>query len=584
MANKIMRSTLAGVLAVLSVAAYVPGTAVSTFFADTAITASASSVYGDFTYDELASGSLSITKYSGHDTKVTIPSEINGKTVTEIGANAFIKNTDMTDVTIPNTVTNIGDFAFCGCSKLKKVIIPNSITSMGRGAFAGCMELAGLYLSSSLTEIPEGAFQRCASLQTVTIPENVTSIGNYAFQECSTLARATLHSGVSSIGKKAFYGCENLLGMVLPEKVTEIPEYAFFGCKKLDKVYFREGLTAIGDSAFGSCESLPSVDLPSTLTSIGSDAFANCKKLSAVTIPDSVTALGKQAFTNCHGLTEVKLSKNLKTIPQGAFILTGITSIEIPEGVDTIENLAFYSCKSLTDVSLPSTLSTCGVKMFELCADLKVKFAGTEAQWNAIDLGETNDKLKNASITFAGASAAPKISFQSSEHSVKLTWTAVNGAEKYAVAGYSNGKWQLLAQTQNTSYVLEGLKAGTDYKIAVVAKIGGEWKMDTSNAVTVALKSSSNVTCPTNIKVEYNEKDHRMRFSWDKVAGAEKYGIAVYQAGMWRIQVPGITANTYTTPKGMTPGKTYKVAIAAKVNGKWDTNNAIRHAVTVTVK
>ena len=78
MANKIMRSTLAGVLAVLSVAAYVPGTAVSTFFADTAITASASSVYGDFTYDELAGGSLSITKYSGHDTKVTIPSEING--------------------------------------------------------------------------------------------------------------------------------------------------------------------------------------------------------------------------------------------------------------------------------------------------------------------------------------------------------------------------------------------------------------------------------------------------------------------------------------------------------------------------
>ena len=129
MANKFMKTTLASVLAVLSVASYLPGTAVGTFFADTAITASASSVYGDFTYDELASGTISITKYSGHDTKVTIPSEINGKTVTEIGSNAFIKNTDMVDVTIPSTVTYIGDFAFCGCSNLSKVIF-SSISSV----------------------------------------------------------------------------------------------------------------------------------------------------------------------------------------------------------------------------------------------------------------------------------------------------------------------------------------------------------------------------------------------------------------------------------------------------------------------
>jgi hypothetical protein len=62
------------------------------------------------------------------------------------------------------------------------------------------------------------------------------------------------------------------------------------------------------------------------------------------------------------------------------------------------------------------------------------------------------------------------------------------------------------------------------------------------------------------------------------------YGIAVYLAGKWRVQTQIITDTTYTSPKNLTPGKTYKVAIAARVNGKWDTTNAIRHSGTVTIR
>ncbi|SEL28814.1 hypothetical protein SAMN05216469_1181, partial [Ruminococcus albus] len=88
---------------------------------------------------------------------------------------------------------------------------------------------------------------------------------------------------------------------------------------------------------------------------------------------------------------------------------------------------------------------------------------------------------------------------------------------------------------------------------------------------------------PTNIKVEYSENYHQVRITWDKVEGADRYGIAVYLAGKWRIQTSKITETTYTSPKNLTPGKTYKVAIAARVNGKWDTANAIKNAVTCTI-
>ncbi len=92
------------------------------------------------------------------------------------------------------------------------------------------------------------------------------------------------------------------------------------------------------------------------------------------------------------------------------------------------------------------------------------------------------------------------------------------------------------------------------------------------------------VPYPTNIKVDYSDEYHQVRFTWDKVENADRYGIAVYLAGKWRVQKQDITGTNYTSPKNLTPGVTYKVAIAARVNGTWDTENAIKRACTVTIK
>ncbi len=61
------------------------------------------------------------------DGKVEIPAtvEIDGKTytVTEIAANAFKDNKELTEVTIPGTVTKIGDGAFAGCENLRAIYV-----------------------------------------------------------------------------------------------------------------------------------------------------------------------------------------------------------------------------------------------------------------------------------------------------------------------------------------------------------------------------------------------------------------------------------------------------------------------------
>ena len=91
---------------------------------------------------------------------------------------------------------------------------------------------------------------------------------------------------------------------------------------------------------------------------------------------------------------------------------------------------------------------------------------------------------------------------------------------------------------------------------------------------------------PAITSVNYNQKYHQVQFVWSPVQGATNYGIAVYLAGKWRVQTSSIPASSrsYVTPKNLTPGMTYRVAIAAKINGQWTSTESIKHAVTVTVR
>ena len=75
-----------------------------------------------FEYTEV-DGGVSITKYTGSDTEVVIPSTIDGKDVKTIGQSAFAGSKTLVSVVIPDGVTEIGSYAFSACSKLNSVTI-----------------------------------------------------------------------------------------------------------------------------------------------------------------------------------------------------------------------------------------------------------------------------------------------------------------------------------------------------------------------------------------------------------------------------------------------------------------------------
>ncbi|WP_419247552.1 cellulase family glycosylhydrolase [Ruminococcus albus] len=179
-----------------------------------------------------------------------------------------------------------------------------------------------------------------------------------------------------------------------------------------------------------------------------------------------------------------------------------------------------------------------------------------------------------------------KVSYTAVEGGANLSWNKISNADKYAVYQNVNGSWKQVAETTGTSYNWTGLTYGTNYKVAVVARVNNAWTNDYSNAITVTPKQTTSNTddYPKNVKANYNTQYHQVQFTWDKVQGADKYGIAVYLAGKWRVQTSNITTNSFVTPKNLTPGMTYKVAVAARVGGKWNTADPIKNAITVTIK
>jgi hypothetical protein len=211
-----------------------------------------------YTYSTNADGSANIVAYAGPPWVVTIPTNINGLTVTTIGTNAFENNTNLTSVTIPSSVTSLGDFAFNYCVSLTNVTIPNSVTSIGDEAFFDCFSLTSVTIPNSVTSLGYYAFFNCPSLTSVTIGNSVTSIGEGAFELCSSLTSVTIPNSVTSIGVRAFAGCSSLTSVAIPNSVTSIGTYAFAGCG-LTSVTIPGSVTSIDQFAFEDDDSLTGV-------------------------------------------------------------------------------------------------------------------------------------------------------------------------------------------------------------------------------------------------------------------------------------------------------------------------------------
>ena len=294
----------------------------------------------------------------------------------------------ITSLTIPANVWGISRVAFKNCISLEKVNMANSVTYLSDRVFQNCASLTDVRISTGIEEIYEYTFADCCSLENISIPSNVKNIYSYAFNNCTSLAKVySMAKTPPSIYSQTFNGASSTATLYIPagsreayQSVSAWNEFAQIEELELSTLY--EGVNynvlSIEDRACEvtfsgatydevSGEYSGSVVIPEkvtiagveyTVTAIGDYAFFNCPDLVSVDLPNTVTVIGAEAFSLCYDLADMT----------------------IPNSVETISSQAFSGCSSLKKMSIPSNvkeigylaISSCYIDSITVAADNKV--------------------------------------------------------------------------------------------------------------------------------------------------------------------------------------------------------------------
>lgn len=115
-----------------------------------------------FTYVINEKDSITITGYSGVESEVIIPEEIEGRKVEIIGECAFKGSKTIKKITLPSSILEIQTYAFKNCDSLQDVIMSDGVSLIGAWVFKNCPQLDMVVLPASVTVIQGWAFEGCS--------------------------------------------------------------------------------------------------------------------------------------------------------------------------------------------------------------------------------------------------------------------------------------------------------------------------------------------------------------------------------------------------------------------------------------
>lgn len=333
-------------------------------------------------------GECVLTEYTGEGGEVIIPETHEGRPVTAIGECAFMENTSITSVVIPDSVTAIGSCAFEECTGLESIVIPEGVRDFGFGIFDGC---------SSLVEATVG--------ENVMFGTDGLNDGRYLFSGCSGLRKIHVKNSIYCKDEDGVvYSQDGTTLLCCPlgregelkisPYATIIDDWALAGCSKLTSIKIENQLVDFDASFFAGCDSLFNVDVPEDHVKYSSaDGVLYSKDGSEIVlfpkgregsfaIPDEVTFVGSYAFSGCGNLNGITVPEGVVSIGDYAFSGCGsVSDIAIPSSVKTVGSFAFEGCQSVT---VSDSLADFGIKVF---ADTftSVKMAEDSKKFRSVD-------------------------------------------------------------------------------------------------------------------------------------------------------------------------------------------------------
>lgn len=314
--------------------------------------------------------------------------EISLKGVEEIGNLAFADCGSLSSVTNTNGVKVIGEGAFArnrenGSAPKFAAINLSALQELGVGAFMGNSGLSQVELPEGLTAIPEYAFALCTNLNTVILPSTVTEIGTYAFRSCENIISINLEK-VKFIGENAFYNAMTAALVEIDLSSLEKVEKGAFSNSAISGDVTADNLVEIGDNSFSKVY-LNSFTAPK-VKSIGVAAFYKTALMTEFVFGTDLEYIGSYAFLGCTDLKNFAFMdggvkkyegdmNSYATIFDGALytkLASGKTELKsvpasldkttltVMEGTARIDTYAGNANKNITKIVLPDSLRYIG--------------------------------------------------------------------------------------------------------------------------------------------------------------------------------------------------------------------------------
>jgi len=383
-------------------------------------TDSGTHVCGNFEYQLTVKGEAVITKYTGVDSEVTVPSTLDGNNVTVIGSvkmndklvGSFAENQKIEKVILPNTVTEIESVAFLECTNLKSIVLPDSLQKIGGGAFVGT-QIENIEFPSSLDTIPDHCFTGCPFTK-IDSTNNIKKIEGNAFWQCDKLTEVTFSTSLENIGPNAFDACTSLKDVFFLSNSTSIDAQAFsdregnnidvtihgypystaeafaneYGFSfvvinnsplpppenvitegDFDFIEFDDVLILIGYNGTDKEVEVPSEAEGKKVLSIGQESFKGNNCVEKVILPNTIIYIGTQAFCDCNNLKTINLPDSVEDIGDGAFASTALESIVLPPKLEEIPNHGFTGCR-FNNIIIPEGVKKICSSAFWKCENL----------------------------------------------------------------------------------------------------------------------------------------------------------------------------------------------------------------------
>lgn len=374
--------------------------------------------WGDYEYTIININEVEITSYTGSETEVIIPSEIDGMPVTSIGKYSFNgKEThNPKPVTHPNASNN---------KNIQKVVVPSSVKTICANAFAFIDALTDVVLSEGLEVINEFAFADCPLLTELNLPDSLvtfeftavagtpvtelvfgsnvksiditSSVYSYAGSVYSYVRKLVFNADVITIEKISLFPNKGMLNEIVCNGMLK-HGYSFEIHPKgsVDKIVCNGGVAYdavlqllkndmgcyLNNSDSSIVFSTEELSPPDAYESNGFRYFLNEESEaiisrytggeSIVVVPETldgypVTEIGRFAFSSfCSNHSSYNYNSSDKLIPEDL-----ITSITLPETIEVIDDYAFAGNLKLTEINIPSKVTTIPYECFNSCESLE---------------------------------------------------------------------------------------------------------------------------------------------------------------------------------------------------------------------